>query len=78
MLVAVLNTCSKEELKEEDEDHALMSPSFETGAEGVAERREAIKKKIKAVGRMSKVYALLRLVTPCPTFLIGGLTGMVL
>lgn len=57
MLVAVLNTCTKEELEEEDED-LLISPSPEESAE----RRKIIKNKIRAVGRMARVFALLRCV----------------
>ncbi|KAF5318756.1 hypothetical protein D9619_010888 [Psilocybe cf. subviscida] len=60
MLVAVLNTCTKEELDElePDEDLALMSP-ITAQAESV-ERRKVIKNKIMAVGRMARVFALLR------------------
>lgn len=57
MLVAVLNTCSKEELEEADED-SLVSPA--STAEESAERRKVIKGKILAVGRMARVFALLR------------------
>ncbi|KAF9057178.1 serine/threonine-protein phosphatase 2B catalytic subunit A1 [Panaeolus papilionaceus] len=58
MLVAVLNTCTKEELEEIDDDLALMSPT--TAEAESAERRRAIKSKILAVGRMARVFALLR------------------
>ncbi|KAH6905359.1 serine/threonine-protein phosphatase 2B catalytic subunit A1 [Coprinopsis sp. MPI-PUGE-AT-0042] len=58
MLVAVLNTCTKEELEEPDEDLALMSGP--AAAEESAERRKIIKNKIMAVGRMARVFALLR------------------
>jgi serine/threonine-protein phosphatase 2B catalytic subunit len=56
MLVAVLNTCTKEELEEEDE--AMTSPTV--SAEETAARQKAIKGKIMAVGRMARVFALLR------------------
>jgi len=56
MLVAVLNTCSKEELEESDEE-ILPQPSH---AEDSVERRKVIKNKILAVGRMARVFALLR------------------
>jgi serine/threonine-protein phosphatase 2B catalytic subunit len=61
MLSAVLNCCTKEELEEEsEEDEALMlSP---TSSEVSLERRNVIKGKILAVGRMSRVFALLRCV----------------
>ncbi|KAJ7154667.1 Metallo-dependent phosphatase-like protein [Mycena filopes] len=62
MLVAVLNTCTKEEL-EDDEDVAMIpsptSPVSPTTEESV-ERRKVIKNKIMAVGRMARVFALLR------------------
>lgn len=57
MLVAVLNTCTKEELEESDDD--LVSPSSVTSEDSM-ERRKAIKSKIMAVGRMARVFALLR------------------
>jgi serine/threonine-protein phosphatase 2B catalytic subunit len=70
MLVAVLNCCSKEELEEEEaeaaaevaaaEAQAPTSPSKVTAE--AAERRKVIKNKIMAVGRMSRVFALLRFV----------------
>jgi hypothetical protein len=60
MLVAVLNTCTKEELEENDED-MMISPSSPTSEDPV-ERRKVIKNKIMAVGRMARVFALLRFV----------------
>lgn len=68
MLVAVLNTCTKEELEESDDDEStLVSPT--ATPEDHAERRKVIKNKILAVGRMARVFALLRCVVwfPCPT-----------
>jgi len=56
MLVAVLNTCSKEELDLED---VTQFPSAANVDETI-ERKRAIKNKIMAVGRMAKVFALLR------------------
>jgi serine/threonine-protein phosphatase 2B catalytic subunit len=56
MLVAVLNTCSKQELEETDEE-AVFTP---TSTEEQQERRKVIKNKILAVGRMARVFALLR------------------
>jgi len=58
MLVAVLNTCTKEELEESDDELSLVSPN--TSPEETAERRKVIKNKIMAVGRMARVFALLR------------------
>lgn len=63
MLAAVLNTCTKEELEESDEETALVSPVSVTSEESV-ERRRVIKNKIMAVGRMARVFALLRSVDP--------------
>ncbi|KAF8632149.1 hypothetical protein AX17_004891 [Amanita inopinata Kibby_2008] len=58
MLVAVLNTCTKEELEESD-DETLVSPTSGVSRESV-ERRQIIKNKILAVGKMARVFSLLR------------------
>lgn len=58
MLMAILNCCSKEELAEIEDDEI-----FEEASETVEEsedRRKVIKNKIMAVGRMARVFALLR------------------
>lgn len=60
MLIAILNCCSKEELDEESEEEILEETTEEIG-EG-DERRRVIKNKILAVGRMARVFALLRFV----------------
>jgi len=57
MLLAMLNCCTKEELEESSDEETLVSPS---SAEESRERRKVIKNKILAVGRMSRVFALLR------------------
>jgi serine/threonine-protein phosphatase 2B catalytic subunit len=57
MLIAILNTCSKEELEESDEEDVPVSP---TPTEEQNERRKVIKNKILAVGRMARVFSLLR------------------
>ncbi|KAG2152680.1 Metallo-dependent phosphatase-like protein [Suillus bovinus] len=57
MLVAVLNTCSKEELEESDEEQVVSRVAH---PEETVERRKIIKNKILAVGRMARVFALLR------------------
>ncbi|KAG2071440.1 Metallo-dependent phosphatase [Suillus decipiens] len=57
MLVAVLNTCSKEELEESDEENVV---SVSHVAHPEEARRKIIKNKILAVGRMARVFALLR------------------
>ena len=63
MLIAILNTCSKEELEEE-----LPTPISEPPTPPVAtpeqqmsdEKRRAIKNKILAIGRLSRVFQVLR------------------
>ena len=63
MLVAVLNCCTKEELDESsDEDEAVVALAPATAEKLDAERRQVIKNKILAVGRLSRVFSLLRLV----------------
>lgn len=57
MLLAMLNCCTKEELEESSDEETLISP---TPSEEQQERRKVIKNKILAVGRMSRVFALLR------------------
>ena len=69
MLLSLLNICTKEELEEQDEGPA---DAKET-AEESAERKRVIKNKILAVGRVSRVFALLRYVsrrTPTPELLL--------
>ena len=61
MLVAVLNTCTKEELEDSEDETTPTSTS--ASAWESAERRRIIKSKIMAVGKMSRVFALLRFVT---------------
>lgn len=62
MLVAVLNTCTKEELEEGDDEATAVSPTSSIAEEDSSERRRVIKNKIMAVGRMARVFALLRYV----------------
>ena len=63
MLLSLLNICTKEELEEEDEGLIDVKES----AEEFAERKRVIKNKILAVGRVSRVFALLRYAS-CRTF----------
>jgi serine/threonine-protein phosphatase 2B catalytic subunit len=58
MLLSLLNICTKEELEEADEG---LADTKEASAES-AERKRVIKSKILAVGRVSRVFALLRYV----------------
>ncbi|EFP89050.2 3',5'-cyclic-nucleotide phosphodiesterase (PDEase) (3':5'-CNP), variant 2 [Puccinia graminis f. sp. tritici] len=65
MLIAILGICTKEELDEEEEELPLASEEVESdpdspSAAASAERRQAIKNKIMAVGKMSRVFAVLR------------------
>ena len=65
MLIAILNTCSKEEL-EEDITPPLISPAPSsptptiTETDSTEEKRRAIKNKILAIGRLSRVFQVLR------------------
>ncbi|KAL7270058.1 3',5'-cyclic-nucleotide phosphodiesterase (PDEase) (3':5'-CNP) [Rhizina undulata] len=64
MLIAILNTCSKEELEEETPLADPLSPP--APSEGVIDpnsveyKRRAIKNKILAIGRLSRVFQVLR------------------
>ena len=59
MLIAILNCCSKEELEDESDEEILDETGVEMDGEG-PDRRKVIKNKILAVGRMARVFALLR------------------
>ncbi len=54
MLLAILSICTQEELAESDDSEG------EVNVEDIAARRQLIKNKILAVGRMQKVFQLLR------------------
>jgi serine/threonine-protein phosphatase 2B catalytic subunit len=72
MLIAILNTCSKEELDDEGPSGAVIaapasppvsattatSPSYDP--DSVEFKRRAIKNKILAIGRLSRVFQVLR------------------
>lgn len=69
MLIAILNICSKEELEEDEEEDRILGESPANmpidmtpgvASDDLAERRTVIKNKILAVGRMSRVFHVLR------------------
>jgi serine/threonine-protein phosphatase 2B catalytic subunit len=65
MLIAILNCCTKEELDEVDveelhADEAAITPIDEEEVELDAQGQKVIKDKIMLVGKMSRVFALLR------------------
>ena len=63
MLMAILNTCSKEELEEDitpSTVSAPASPPLERDTETADAKRRAMKKKILAIGRLSRVFQVLR------------------
>jgi serine/threonine-protein phosphatase 2B catalytic subunit len=63
MLVAVLNTCTKEELEEPaDGSEYSAGTDNEDSKNERAERRRIIRNKILAVGRVSRVFSVLRCV----------------
>lgn len=59
MLIAILSCCSKDELEEEDDDE-YVEPISASPGDLKDERRKIIRNKILAVGRMSRVFSLLR------------------
>lgn len=63
MLIAILNTCSEEELQQEtpSSTSAPQSPPLPSPADASLEaRKRAVKNKILAIGRMSRVFNVLR------------------
>jgi hypothetical protein len=61
MLLAVLAVCTEEELGPDSEETREVSEIGMTPSE-IAQRRENIKAKIRTIGRMQRVFALLRFV----------------
>ena len=65
MLIAICNTCSKEELEEETPSSLASGPASPTplanmDPESTEFKRRAIKNKILAIGRLSRVFQVLR------------------
>ncbi|KAF2816302.1 serine/threonine protein phosphatase 2B catalytic subunit [Mytilinidion resinicola] len=65
MLIAILNTCSKEELEEETASGTISGPAspplpVNMDPESTEFKRRAIKNKILAIGRLSRVFQVLR------------------
>ena len=62
MLIAILNTCSKEELEDVETPSSIGPVSPPTGDDpaSVDFKRRAIKNKILAIGRLSKMFQVLR------------------
>lgn len=66
MLIAILSTCSEEELKEETPSSTSPGPYSPTSfppnqdPESIEFKRRAIKNKILAIGRLSRVFQVLR------------------
>lgn len=64
MLIAILNICSKEELEEETPSSLASGPSSpplsSMDPESTEFKRRAIKNKILAIGRLSRVFQVLR------------------
>ncbi|KAL8645511.1 MAG: hypothetical protein Q9226_007267, partial [Calogaya cf. arnoldii] len=66
MLMAILNTCSKEELEPVDdrtpkeEDEPVSPPAEKLDPESTEAKRRNIKNKILAIGRLSRVFQVLR------------------
>jgi len=65
MLIAIRNTCSKEELEEETPSSLASGPASPTplanmDPESTEFKRRAIKNKILAIGRLSRVFQVLR------------------
>jgi hypothetical protein len=78
MLLAVLSVCSEEELEDtsSDEDDTRTIADLGLTPSEIAQRRQQIKNKILAVGRMQRVFQILRCVT-LAIFILCNLVNLV-
>ena len=66
MLIAILSTCSEEELRDESSASSpgpvspTLSPGANEGPDSIEFKRRQIKNKILAIGRLSRVFQVLR------------------
>jgi serine/threonine-protein phosphatase 2B catalytic subunit len=62
MLIAILNCCTKEELEEEEEEEIAVPEALSPVEDDMDEGTDSskMKNKIMLVGKMSRVFALLR------------------
>ena len=74
MLITILNICSREELEDtsssDGEGEARTVTDSAVVANDISARRQQIKNKILAVGKMQRVYQLLRYSCHCPRVVI--------
>jgi serine/threonine-protein phosphatase 2B catalytic subunit len=60
MLLAILNICSKEELLADEEEDAKVKGITDSSSEEAEQRKMVIRNKILAIGKISRVYSVLR------------------
>ena len=60
MLFAILNTCSREELEDDTSGQGPSSPAATSEGEMSEFKRNAIKSKVLSIGRISRIFQVLR------------------